>query len=95
MDYKTLAEQLVKKCLNLGADEAEIYIESTRDLSIEVRNGDVETVQESSSQGVGFRVFKEKKMAFSHCNDFNDASLEKSEVASRERESSTIRSDSE
>lgn len=76
MDYKTLAEELVKKCLNLGADEAEVYIESARNLSIEVRNGDVETVEESSSQGVGFRVFKQGKMAFSHCNDFNDASLE-------------------
>jgi len=76
MDYKTLAEDLVKKCLNLGADEAEVYIESARNLSLEVRNGDVETVEESSSQGVGFRVFKQGKMAFSHCNDFNDASLE-------------------
>ena len=27
MDYKTLAEELIKKCLNLGADEAEVYIE--------------------------------------------------------------------
>lgn len=76
MDYKTLAEELIKKCLNLGADEAEVYIESARNLSIEVRNGDVETVEESSSQGVGFRVFKEGKMAFSHCNDFEDSSLD-------------------
>ncbi|MBN2244208.1 MAG: TldD/PmbA family protein [Candidatus Aminicenantes bacterium] len=76
MDYKTLAEELVKKCLNLGADGAEVYIENSRDLSIEVRNGEVETVEESSSHGVGFRVFKAGKMAFSHCNDFTDASLD-------------------
>ena len=76
MDYKILAEKLVKKCLNSGADEAEVFIENARNLSIEVRNGEVETVEESSSHGVGFRVFKEGKMAFSHCNDFEDSSLD-------------------
>jgi PmbA protein len=76
MDYKGLSEQLVKKCLKLGADEAEVYIESGRGLSIEVRNGEVETVQEAGAHGVGFRVFVQKRMAFSSCNDFSDKALE-------------------
>lgn len=76
MDYKELAGQLVKKCLKKGADEAEVYIESVRNLSIEVRNGEIETVQESASQGVGFRIFVEKKMAFSSCNDFKEEALD-------------------
>jgi PmbA protein len=40
-----------------------------------VRNGAVETVQESSSHGVGFRVFKDGKMGFAHSNDLSDESL--------------------
>ena len=76
MDYKILAEKLVKKCINIGADAAEVYIESGRNLSIEVRNGQVETVTEAASHGVGFRVFVKGKMAFSHCNDFSDKALE-------------------
>lgn len=76
MEYKILAEQLVKKCLDKGADAAEVYIESGRDLSIEVRNGEVETVREAASHGAGFRVFVEGKTAFSHCNDFSDDALE-------------------
>ena len=76
MDYKILAEKLVKKCINTGADAAEVYIESGRNLSIEVRNGQVETVTEAASHGVGFRVFVKGKMAFSHCNDFSDKALE-------------------
>ena len=76
MDYKILAEKLVKKCVNTGADAAEVYIESGRNLSIEVRNGQVETVTEAASHGVGFRVFVKGKMAFSHCNDFSDKALE-------------------
>jgi len=75
MDYKILAEKLVKKCINTGADAAEVYIESGRNLSIEVRNGQVETVTEAASHGAGFRVFVKGKMAFSHCNDFSDKAI--------------------
>jgi len=71
MDYKNLADLLVNKCLKKGADAAEVYIETGRELSIEVRNGDVETVQETSSHGAGIRVFVKGKMAFSNCNDFS------------------------
>ncbi len=78
MDYKELSEQLVKKCLKLGADEAEVYIESGRNLRIRVRNGEIETVQEAGTHGVGFRVFVQKRMAFSSCNDFSDKALEAS-----------------
>ncbi|UCG27015.1 MAG: TldD/PmbA family protein [Bacteroidales bacterium] len=76
MDYKIIAENLVSNCLKKGADAAEIYIESNRELSIELRNGDIETVQEATSHGAGFRVFVEGKMAFSHCNDFSDEALD-------------------
>ncbi|UCC40427.1 MAG: TldD/PmbA family protein [Candidatus Aminicenantes bacterium] len=76
MDYKGLTEQLVKKCLKQGADGAEVYMEVGRNLNIRVRNGEVETVQEASSRGVGFRVFVKGKMAFSSCNDFQDAALD-------------------
>jgi PmbA protein len=76
MDYKQLAENLVKKCLNKGADAAEVYIESGRNLSIEVRNGEVETVEEAGSHGAGFRVFHKGRMAFASCNDFSDISLD-------------------
>jgi PmbA protein len=76
MDYKELAEQLVNKCLKKGADAAEVYLDSGRNLSIRVRNGEIETVQEASSHGVGFRVFAKGKMAFSTCNDFSGDALD-------------------
>lgn len=76
MDYKELAGQLVNKSLKRGANAAEVYIESGRGLGIEVRNGEIETVQEAATHGVGFRVFVEGKMAFSHCNDFSDKAID-------------------
>jgi len=76
MDYKLLAEHLVKRCLKKGADAAEVYIETGRNLSVEVRNGEVETIQEAAGQGVGFRVFSGGRMALSSSNDFKEEALD-------------------
>ena len=76
MNYKELTEKLVNKCLKLGADQAEVYLQSSRNLSIGILNNEIETIEEASSHGVGFRVFVEGRMGFSHCNDFNDNALE-------------------
>ncbi len=76
MDYNNLAERLVRRCLRNGADEAEVYVQSSRNLSVRVRNGDIETVQEAAAGGVGFRVLVDGRMGFSHCNDFSDRALE-------------------
>lgn len=76
MENIDLTEKLVKRCIKLGADAAEVFLESNRNLSINVLNAEIETIEEASSQGVGFRVFVDGKMGFSHCNDFNNKSLE-------------------
>jgi len=76
MNNIELAEKLVKKSLTLGANSAEVFIESNRNLSVQVLNSEIETIEEASSQGVGFRIFIDGKMGFSHCNDFSDRSLE-------------------
>jgi len=76
MNYTDLTEKLVKKCISLGANAAEVYLESSRNLSVNVLNSEIETIEEAASKGVGFRVFVEGKMGFSHCNDLSDRSLE-------------------
>lgn len=76
MNYKDLTEKLVRSCLKNGADQAEVFLQSTRDLSVQVLNGEIETIEEASSHGVGFRVLVNGRMGFSHCNDFNNKSLE-------------------
>ena len=76
MNYIELAEKLVKKSISLGANAAEVFLETNRNLSVNVLNSEIETIEEASSQGVGFRVFVDGKMGFSHCNDFSDRSLE-------------------
>ncbi len=76
MQYDTLTQELVDRCLRQGADAAEVFLETNRRLSLAVRNGELETVQEWSAHGVGFRVFVEGKMGFAHSNDLSDASVD-------------------
>jgi PmbA protein len=76
MDYKGLAEELVKKSLKKGADAAEVYIENGRNLSLDVRKGEVETVEEAASYGAGLRVFVKGKMAFASSNDLGERALD-------------------
>ncbi len=76
MDYIKLLNSLVSKAKGFGADAAEIYLETSRNLSIQVQDGEVETIEESYSAGVGFRVIVEGKMGFSHCNQLTDEALE-------------------
>lgn len=76
MQHENLPQELVDRCLSQGADSAEVYLQTSRQLSIEVRNGALETIQESTSHGAGFRVFKEGRLGFSHSNDLSRASLD-------------------
>lgn len=76
MDYPALARSLVASCLKKGAGEAEVYLESSRSLKVEVRDGDVETVQEASGAGVGVRVIVRGRMAFASSNDLRPKALE-------------------
>jgi PmbA protein len=76
MDFKALSEQLVKSCLKKGADLAEVYLQSNRNLDVRIRNGEIETIQQADSHGVGIRVLAKGRMAFSSCNDLSDRALE-------------------
>ena len=76
MDSKALAEATIKKCLKKGADAAEVYLETSRNLSFEVRKGEVETVEEAAGVGAGIRVFVKGRMAFASSNDLGGKALD-------------------
>ena len=76
MDYKAIAEGIVDKVLKLGVDEAEGFVENNRAFDLRVRNGEVETIKQSTSKGIGLTVFKDKKLGFSYTSDLSKESLE-------------------
>ena len=76
MSYKETAEQVVEKALALGVDEAEVFVQENRDFELRVRNGDVETVKQSMTKGIGLTVYREKKLGFSYTSDLTPDSLD-------------------
>jgi len=76
MDYKKIGEDVVKKAIKGGADEAEAVIEHVKEFSVSVRKGEVETLQKSASKGLGLRVFINKQLGFSYTSDLSPESLE-------------------
>lgn len=76
MNYLSLAEKLVSKALKAGADEAEIYISAGRNLSVSILNGEIETIEEADSAGVGIRVITGGSLGFSYSNSLDPGALD-------------------
>ena len=71
IDLKQFANNLIRAAISNGADEADVYIDSGRESQISTRKGSVEQIKESSSQGFGLRVFKNKQLGFTFSSDFS------------------------
>ncbi len=76
MNYISLAEKLVAKALKAGADAAEIYISADRNLTVNILNGEIETIEEADSAGVGIRVIAGGSLGFSYSNSLDMKALE-------------------
>jgi PmbA protein len=76
MDFKKIGEELIKKAIQQGAQEAEAIIENTKEFQAVVRKGEVETLQKSVSRGLGLRVFFNKQLGFSYTSDLTPDSLD-------------------
>jgi PmbA protein len=75
-DYSNLSDEIIKLAIKKGADEAEVYIETGRESEVGTRLGKVETLKEASSQGLGIRIFKNKRLGFAYTSDFEKAHLD-------------------
>ena len=75
MDYQKIAENVLKKAIQSGVNEAEVFLQNSREFELNVRKGDVETVKQSASKGIGLTVYKDKKIGFSYTSDLSLDSL--------------------
>jgi len=76
MDFKKIGEDVVKKAVQYGADEAEAVIDNAKEFSVSVRKGELETLQKSVYKGLGLRLFINKQLGFSYTSDLSPESLE-------------------
>ena len=57
LDLETLAADVVAQAIKAGASDAEAVAREGDEFSVNVRLGEVETLKESGSRGLGLRVF--------------------------------------
>jgi PmbA protein len=72
-----LAEELVDRARKGGADVAEAIARSGSELSVKVRLGERELVEEAGHRAVGMRVLKGKRVALTSTSDLTDSGLDR------------------
>lgn len=73
----SLAAQLVERARKGGADVAEAIARSGSELSVKVRLGERELVEEAGHRAVGMRVMKGKRVALTSTSDLTPAGLDR------------------
>src|SRR5579859_4135004 len=100
-DLRELAQDMVKRAMAGGATAAEAVVREGDEFSTVVRKGEVETLKESGSKGLGLRVFFGQRAASTYTTDFSrpgldqvvKAALELAKVTSEDPHSGLPRSE--
>ena len=69
LDLESLAAEVVDLAIKAGASDAEAVAREGDEFSVNVRMGQVETLKESGSRGLGLRVFLGKRSASASTSD--------------------------
>ena len=69
LDFESLAADVVALAVKAGASDAEAVVREGDEFSVNVRMGEVETLKESGSRGLGLRVFHGKRSATASTSD--------------------------
>ncbi len=74
-DYRNLATELVAALKKQGADACDVYVSSSDGFKTTIRLGAIEKLQQSTSKGLGLRVFKNGATALTFTTDFEDKTV--------------------
>ncbi|MFH1361391.1 MAG: TldD/PmbA family protein [bacterium] len=69
-----LPEQILEKIKSI--DEAEVFLSKSKSLTVDVLDGQVESIDEIRDQGLGIRVIKGKKLGFAFTSDLDESAIE-------------------
>jgi PmbA protein len=75
-ELRDLAQRVVELARKRGADDAEVLLREGSELTVKVRMGQPELVQDAGSRALGLRVFKDRRAAVTHTSDMRLSSLE-------------------
>ncbi len=76
MNHAQIAKRILKRAKRQGAGQAEVFLETGRQSSVRVRDGEIEDLTQSTSKGAGVRVFVRGRLGFAYTSDFDPAHLD-------------------
>ncbi len=76
-ELREQAQRVVQLALKAGADEAEVQVSDGTELTVKVRLGQPELVQEAGSRGLGLRVFRDLRQSVTFTSDLRPHALER------------------
>ena len=75
--FLEFARSGLAKARQMGADHAEVFVVKNRSQEIEIKDGSLDQIKQSESQGVGLRVIKGNRQGFSFSSDFRSSAVDK------------------
>ena len=66
------AGSIIEKALKKGCNAAEVYIKSTRGVSVEAKDGMVEALEASRDFGIALKVIKNQKLGFAFTTSYEE-----------------------
>jgi len=76
IDLKEIAADVVSRAMRAGATSADVIVRDGTEFSTVVRMGQVETLKEAGSRGLGLRVFLGKRAASTYSSDFSEDGIQ-------------------
>lgn len=77
-DIIAVCEEAVERALERGADEAEAYATSGKDVRVELQKNDIQIAKSMMGDGLGIRVFRGGGFGFAYVNSFGADALDES-----------------
>src|SRR6476661_8971805 len=76
-DLRDLASTVVSRAMKSGATAAEAVVREASEFSTVVRMGEVETLKDSGSRGIGLRAFLGQRAASTYSSDFSEDGIQR------------------
>ena len=83
-DPEGVARRAVEAAVAVGAEEAEGWVEESRDRQIRVYEGGVESLTDAASRGLGVRAFLGGRVGYAYGTDLGEAGVRATAAAARE-----------
>ena len=74
---KEIAERVLARAKSFGAEEAEVYVSSGTEFTVQVFRGEIESLVSAESRGFGLRTFREHRVGFSYSSDVSPDALDR------------------